>query len=167
MVTHGRRPRVYAVEALLSSDDDSINNLSGSANGGGGGGSSVAAATDDTGFTNLDAIFDAGVALSSSVGNTTSRGGGGGQSGTKEAGGGGGGGEGKDTKADVGVLLRLMEEGLPAPGGVGPLEWDWLSCEEAGERARKFYCEAAHAQVKFLRRALPRGKVLPRGSARR
>eukprot|EP00903_Cladosiphon_okamuranus_P016214 g14961.t1 len=158
MITRGRRPRVFVVEVPLPSDEDSINNLSGSGNGG----SSVAATTDGSGPTNLDIIFDAAAALSSSLlPPAASHGGGGGSGGRNGAkatsgngGGGGAGGEGQDArelKADVGMLLRTMEEGVPAAGGgVGPLEWDWLSCEEAAGRARKLYREAAHAQRRLL-----------------
>lgn len=157
MVTRGRRPRVFVVEAPLPSDEDSINNLSGSVNGGGGGGSSVAATADGSGPTNLDLLFDAAAALSPASAPSPAAGkgggGGGGRNGVKAASGKGGGadaGEEQDAKeprADVGVLLRVMEEGVSAVGGVGPLEWAWLSGEEAAGRARKLYREAAHAQV--------------------
>lgn len=166
MVTRGRRPRVFVVELLLPSDEDSINNLSGSGNGNG---SSVAATTDGSGPTNLDVIFDAALALSpSTLSSAAGNGGGGGvRNGVKAASGkgGGAGGEGQDggdSKADVGVLLRTMEEGVSAVGGVGPLEWDWLSCEEAGGRARKLYREAAHAQVITAYRSPDRSKRVPK-----
>lgn len=162
MILQGRRPRIFGVEPLLSVDDDSINNLSGSGNGLGGGGSMAAVTTNGSGRTNLDVLFDAAVARpSSSVPSSSGvvAAGGRGRNGAKassgssggsgDGGGGGGGGEGV-TKADVGALLRTMEEGVSAPGGVGPLEWDWLSCEEAGDRARKLYREAAHAQVRMV-----------------
>lgn len=149
MVVQGRRPRIYGIEPQLSADDDSLNNLSGS--GEGGGGSVVAAIPDGSSRTNLDILFDAAAALSSSV---SSSGGGAaaaaGRNGTTNKGGGGAGGgqeEGRDPQADVGVLLRTLEEGVSTPGGVGPLEWDWLSGEEARDRERKMYREASHAQV--------------------
>lgn len=144
MVVQGRRPRIYGIEPQLSADDDSLNNLS--ASGEGGGGSVVAAVPDGSSRTNLDVIFDAAAALSSSA---SSSGGGGRNGVTNKRGGGGGGGqeEGRDPQVDVGVLLRTLEEGVSAPGGVGPLEWDWLCGEEARDRARRMYREASHAQV--------------------
>lgn len=156
MVAGGRRPRVFVVEVPSPTDEDSINNLSGSGNS-----SSVAATTDGSGPTNLDVLFDAAVALSSSTLSSTAAnagggGRGGGRNGAKAASGegagssGGGGGEehdGKEANTEVGVFLRTLEEGVSAVGGVGPLEWDWLSSEEAAGRARKLYREAAHAQV--------------------
>lgn len=152
MVTRGRRPRVFVVEVPVPSDEDSINNLSGSGNS-----SSVAMTTDGSGPTNLDILFDKAVAISSSMlssaaGDSGGGGGGGGRNGAKAASGKGGGAGGevqdeREPKADVGVLLRTIEEGVPSTGGVGPLEWDWLSCEEAAGRAKKLYREAAHAQV--------------------
>ncbi|CAM9503120.1 unnamed protein product [Ectocarpus sp. 12 AP-2014] len=148
MVVQGRRPRIYGIEPQLSSDDDSLNNLSGI--GEGGSGSVVAAIPDGSSRTNLDVLFDAAAALSSSA---SSSGGGAaataGRNGVTNKGGGGGGGgqeEGEDPQANVGVLLRTLEEGVSAPGGVGPLEWDWLSGEEARDRARMMYREASHAQ---------------------
>ncbi|CAM9499651.1 unnamed protein product, partial [Hapterophycus canaliculatus] len=153
MVTQGRRPRVFRVEVPVSIDDDSINNLSGSGVGGG----SVIATTDGSDRTNLDVLFDAAAVLPSSVpppsalGNG-SRGGAKGNSGGG-SGGSGGSGEGQEegsAKAAVGVLLLTLEEGSSSLGGVGPLEWDWLSREEAGNRAKKIYRQAAHAQRRML-----------------
>ncbi|CAM9459296.1 unnamed protein product, partial [Ectocarpus sp. 12 AP-2014] len=148
MVVQGRRARIFGIEPQLSSDDDSLNNLSGV--GEGCGGSVVTAIPDGSSRTNLDVLFDAAAALSSSA-SSSDRGAAAtaGRNGVTNKGGGGGGGgqeEGGDPQADVGVLLRTLEEGVPAPGGVGPLEWDWLSSEEARDRARKMYREASHAQ---------------------
>lgn len=165
MILQGRRPRIFRVEPLLSVDDDSINNLSGSGNGGGGsgggggGGVSLTVTPNGSGRTNLDVLFDAAVALtlsapSPSEGTVSA---GSGRKGAKAishgSGGGGGGGEaqdGKDPKTDLGVLLRIIEEGVATPEGIGPLEWDWLSYEEAGDRARKLFRQAAHAQVRII-----------------
>ncbi|CAM9263618.1 unnamed protein product, partial [Pylaiella littoralis] len=165
MILQGRRPRIFRVEPLLSVDDDSINNLSGSGNGGGGsgggggGGVSLTVTPNGSGRTNLDVLFDAAVALtlsapSPSEGTVSA---GSSREGAKAishgSGGGGGGGEaqdGKDPKTDLGVLLRIIEDGVATPEGIGPLEWDWLSYEEAGDRARKLFRQAAHAQRRLL-----------------
>eukprot|EP00752_Nemacystus_decipiens_P009240 g8253.t1 len=160
MLTRGRRPRVFVVEVALPSDEDSINNLSGSAHGGGGS-SSTAATSDGSGPTNLDVLFDAAAALSSTTLSSAAGSGGGsgartgakatsGKSAGAGAGAGGKGQDAREPRADVRVLLRMLEEGVPLAGGVGPLEWDWLSCEEAAGRARKLYREAAHAQRRLL-----------------
>lgn len=160
MILLGRRPRIFGVESFLSVDDDSINNLSESGNACGGGGALMALTPNGSGRTNLDVLFDAAAAIplsappSSSGTTTAARGRNGAKvSGGGSGGGGGGGGEvenGGDPKADLEVLLRTMEEGVSNPGGIGPLEWDWLSCEEAGDKARKLYRQAAHTQVRTI-----------------
>ncbi|CAM9751468.1 unnamed protein product, partial [Scytosiphon promiscuus] len=122
MVTHGRRARVSRVD--ISADR-----------------------------TNLDVLFDAAAALSSPAVPPPSASGNSGRGGAKGNSGGGGSGEGQeegDAKAAVKWLLLALEDGTTSTVVVGPLEWDWLSCEEARDRAKKIYRQASHAQRRML-----------------
>ncbi|CAN0329037.1 unnamed protein product, partial [Laminaria digitata] len=55
-----------------------------------------------------------------------------------------------ERKVDIGVILQTLEKGVSGPGGVGPLEWEVLSRDEAADGAKKLYREAAHAQRRML-----------------
>lgn len=174
MELRGRRPRIFNLERPASTDKDSFNQLSGRSDGGGGDGGggggggqdsinskaseSVkgkdANATSSAGATNFDVLFDAAVAESPATKGLVaavskkSINGGRGDGHTRSD-------DSKRVVADIAVLVRTLEEGVSGAGGVGPLHWGWLSCAEAGERSKRLYREASHAQVFFLHLILP------------
>lgn len=172
----GRQAFVFELEPPPSLDEDSFNQLSvasgrgnntpplnanavsgrlgaipgvtSTLSGGGSGGG-------DTGRTNLDVFFDAAlIATTAGAATAPARSGGG----TETTGAGGRqqqqqGTE--DNKADekeidIGVFLGIAETGVSGPGGVGPLQWGWISPQEARVRAKRLYREAAHAQVHYV-----------------
>lgn len=133
MEIRGRRPRVFGIEPSPSIDQDSFNQPSAASAAGSASAATRKMAAAGDSRTNFDVMFIAAVAASSS--NASGGGGGDGSGGQEERG------------ADIGALMRIMEEGVSGPGGVGALEWSWLSHQEAGDKARKLYRKAAHAQV--------------------
>lgn len=145
------------METPASIDEDSLNQLSATASGNGNAisvepTSSVGGPKDRR--TNLDVLFDAAALgpAPTSTDNTPGAAAGRGRAAGGVGGGGGGNGGGdtggqEERKADIGMLMQALEKGVSGPGGVGPLEWEFLSREEAAKGAKKLYREAAHAQV--------------------
>ena len=157
MKIRGRCPRIFEMETPASIDEDSLNQLSATASGNGNAisvepTSSVGGPKDRR--TNLDVLFDAAALgpAPTSTDNTPGAAAGRGRAAGGVGGGGGGNGGGdtggqEERKADIGMLMQALEKGVSGPGGVGPLEWEFLSREEAAKGAKKLYREAAHAQV--------------------
>lgn len=175
MEIRGRRACIFELAPPPSVDEDSFNQLSATSVGENNSISSqhpstlelsVAAGAADDSRTNFDALFEAAAAGTMSAAEANGAVGVPGAASatpatnniTSQSGGGSGGndrGEGEhEILASVQELLRVTEEGMAVSGGgMGPLEWSWLSREEALEKARKLYREAAHAQVRHK----PRG----------
>lgn len=153
MRIRGRCARIFEIETPASTDEDSLNQLSAAASGNRNAISveltlSVGGPNDRR--TNLDVLFDAAVlrpasTITDNTPGATAAGRGGAAAGAG-SGGGDAGGQG-ERKADIGALMQTLENGVSGSGGAGPLEWEFLSREEAADGAKKLYREAVHAQV--------------------
>ena len=143
MLIRGRRARIFEIEVATSIDEDSLNQLSAASGRTGNNENSISAALTSVDSndrpTNLDVLFDAAAAV---VEPTLASSGG-----DRGIGGVSGDGGQEERKADIGVLMQTLETGVSGPGGVGPLEWEVLSREDAADGAKRLYREAAHAQV--------------------
>lgn len=164
MEIRGRRPRIFGVQTPPSLDDDSFNQLSAPSGSGGDGSNSICVSVESPAAneerTNLDILFD-GAVIATTMSGGVSAANDVGRGATATAGGviGGNGGE-EEKTTDIGALMRVLEEGLiQGQERAGPLEWGWLSHEEAADRAKTIYREAAHAQVNGFPACLcPRGR---------